>query len=168
MRKVRALRNQIGNQLDVHSAWMLTRSLETLRLRMDRAFANAATVADWLRAHPAVERVLYLGDASPESVQAEVIARQCGAMGATFSFVVKGGREAAFKVLDSLEVFKLAVSLGGTESLACHPGSTTHSGVSANEQAVLGMEEGLIRLSIGLEAAADLIADLERGLAKLA
>jgi methionine-gamma-lyase len=161
------LRNLIGNQLDVHSAWMLTRSLETLRLRMDKAFANAREVADWLIAQPAVERLLYLGDVDPSSPAGQVIARQCGARGATFSFVVKGGREAAFKVLDALEVFKLAVSLGGTESLACHPGSTTHSGVSANEQAVLGMEEGLIRLSIGIEAPRDLIADLARGLATL-
>jgi methionine-gamma-lyase len=167
MRKIRSLRNLIGNQLDVHSAWMLTRSLETLRLRMDRAFSNAREVADWLAAQPAVERMLYLGDVAPESAAGEVIARQCGAMGATFSFVVKGGREAAFKVLDALEVFKLAVSLGGTESLACHPGSTTHSGVSANERAILGMEEGLIRLSIGIEAPIDLIADLARGLATL-
>ena len=167
MKKVRSLRNLIGNQLDVHSAWMLTRSLETLRLRMDKAFANAAEVADWLRGQPAVERLAYLGDAQPGSAEAEVIARQCGAMGATFSFVVKGGRAAAFKVLDALEVFKLAVSLGGTESLACHPGSTTHSGVSANAQAMLGMEEGLIRLSIGIEAPKDLIADLARGLATL-
>ncbi|HWF00631.1 MAG TPA: cystathionine gamma-synthase family protein [Caulobacteraceae bacterium] len=167
MRKVRSLRNSIGNQLDVHSAWMLTRSLETLRLRMDRSFASAQTIAAWLKAQPAVERVLYLGDASADSRAAEVIARQCGAMGSTFSFVVKGGRDAAFAVLDTLEVFKLAVSLGGTESLACHPGSTTHSGVSANEQAILGLEEGLIRLSIGLEAPGDLMADLERGLAKL-
>ncbi len=167
MRKIRSLRNLIGNQLDVHSAWMLTRSLETLRLRMDRAFSNARDVADWLRAQPAVERVLYLGDVPLDSPAGQVIARQCGAMGATFSFVVKGGREAAFKVLDALEVFKLAVSLGGTESLACHPGSTTHSGVSANEQAILGLEEGLIRLSIGIEAPKDLIADLARGLATL-
>jgi methionine-gamma-lyase len=167
MRKIRSLRNLIGNQLDVHSAWMLTRSLETLRLRMDRAFANAREVADWLIAQPAVERLLYLGDVDPGSPAGEVIARQCGARGATFSFVVKGGREAAFKVLDALEVFKLAVSLGGTESLACHPGSTTHSGVSANEQAILGMEEGLIRLSIGIEAPKDLIADLAGGLAAL-
>jgi methionine-gamma-lyase len=168
MRKIRGLRNLIGNQLDVHSCWMLTRSLETLRLRMDKAFANAAEVAAWLRAQPAVERLAYLGDVAPGTPAGRVIAHQCGAMGATFSFVVKGGREAAFKVLDALEVFKLAVSLGGTESLACHPGSTTHSGVSANEQAVLGIEEGLIRLSIGIEAPGDLIADLERGLAKLA
>jgi methionine-gamma-lyase len=167
MKKVRSLRNLIGNQLDVHSAWMLTRSLETLRLRMDKAFDNAKVVADWLAAQPAVENVLYLGFAAPGSPAAKVTARQCGAHGAMFSFVVRGGRKAAFKVLDRLQVFKLAVSLGGTESLACHPGSTTHSGVSANEQAVLGISEGLIRLAIGIEAPKDLIADLARGLAAL-
>ncbi len=167
MKKVRSLRNLIGNQLDVHSAWMLTRSLETLRLRMDKAFENARVVADWLRSQPAVERLAYLGDAPDGSREAEVITRQCGAMGATFSFVVRGGQAAAFKVLDSLEVFKLAVSLGGTESLACHPASTTHSGVSANERAMLGIDEGLIRLSIGIESPKDLIADLARGLTTL-
>jgi methionine-gamma-lyase len=167
MKKVRSLRNLIGNQLDVHSCWMLTRSLETLRLRMDKAFENARAVAKWLSTHPAVERIAYLGAAAPGSRQAEVIERQCGAHGATFSFVVKGGREAAFQVLDNLQVFKLAVSLGGTESLACHPGSTTHSGVSANERIALGIEEGLIRLSIGIEAPEDLIADLDKAFATL-
>ena len=167
MKKVRSLRNLIGNQLDVHSCWMLTRSLETLRLRMDKAFANAREVADWLAAQPAVERLAYLGTAKSGSAEAGVIARQCGAFGATFSFVVRGGREAAFTVLDNLQVFKLAVSLGGSESLACHPGSTTHSGVSANERIALGIEEGLIRLSVGLEAPKDLIADLDRALGRL-
>jgi methionine-gamma-lyase len=164
MRKVRSIRNLIGNQLDVHSAWMLTRSLETLRLRMDKAFSNAQAVAEWLDAQPDVERVAYLGGLTPGSAAAEVVARQCGAHGATFSFVVRGGQEAAFKVLDRLQVFKLAVSLGGTESLACHPGSTTHSGVSAAEREALGIEEGMIRLSIGVEAPKDLIADLDRAL----
>jgi methionine-gamma-lyase len=164
MKKVRSLRNLIGNQLDVHSAWMLTRSLETLRLRMDKAFANAAEVAGWLRAQPAIERVDFPGFVSPDSREADVLARQCQAWGSTFSFVVRGGREAAFKVLDALEVFKLAVSLGGTESLACHPASTTHSGVSANERAVLGIDEGLIRVSVGIESPKDLIADLSLGL----
>lgn len=167
MRKIRSLRNLIGNQLDVHSCWMLTRSLETLRLRMDKAFANAAEVAGWLRAQPQVERVDYLGFAEAESREAEVIADQCRAHGATFSFVVRGGEPAAFKVLDSLEVFKLAVSLGGTESLACHPGSTTHSGVSANERAALKIDAGLIRLSVGIESPSDLVADLARGLARI-
>jgi len=167
MRKVRSLRNLIGNQLDVHSCWMLTRSLETLRLRMDKAFDNAAVVAKWLRAQPQVESVDYLGFAEPGSREAEVISGQCGAHGATFSFTVRGGQAAAFKALDSLEVFKLAVSLGGTESLACHPASTTHSGVSANERAVLGIGEGLIRVSVGIESPTDLIADLARGLAAI-
>jgi methionine-gamma-lyase len=167
MKKVRSLRNLIGNQLDVNSSWMLTRSLETLRLRMDKAFANARQVAEWLREQSAVERVDYLGFAAEGSPEAEVIARQCGAWGATFSFTLRGGREAAFKVLDALEVFKLAVSLGGTESLACHPGSTTHSGVSANERAILRIDEGLIRLSVGIESPKDLIADLAGGLGRL-
>lgn len=168
MRKIRSLRNLIGNQLDVHSCWMLTRSLETLRLRMDKSFANAAEVAAWLAAHPAVERLAWLGVAKQGSAEADVIARQCGAMGSTFSFVVRGGRAAAFQVLDALEVFKLAVSLGGTESLACHPASTTHSGVSANERAMLGMEEGMIRVSIGIESPKDLIADLAQALEGIA
>ena len=165
MTKVRSLRGSIGNQLDVNSAWMLTRSLETLRLRMDRAFDNAKIVADWLKAHPKVERVAYLGHCEPGSREAEVVARQCGAFGATFSFTVRGGEAVAFKVLDRLKIFKQAVSLGGTESLACHPGSTTHSGVSVNERNAIGIEPGLIRLSIGVEAAKDVIADLNQALA---
>jgi methionine-gamma-lyase len=167
MRKVRALRNLIGNQLDVHSAWMLTRSLETLRLRMDQAFTNAAAVARWLSSHPRVETVAWLGALDPGSAAAEVVARQCSAYGATFSFVVRGGEAAAFQVLDSLKVFKLAVSLGGTESLACHPASTTHSGVPAAERQALGVTEGMIRLSVGLEAPEDLIADLAAALDSL-
>jgi len=167
MTKVRALRNTIGNQLDVHSAWMLTRSLETLRLRIDQAFANAAAVAAWLASHPRVEALAYLGALPPGSRAAEVVARQCGGFGATFSFVVGGGQAAAFQVLDRLKVFKLAVSLGGTESLACHPGSTTHSGVPAAEREALGVSEGMIRLSIGLEAPEDLISDLSEALASL-
>lgn len=167
MRKVRSLRNLTGNQLDVHSAWMLTRSLETLRLRMDQAFANAAVVAQWLSSHPRVETLAYLGALPPGSPAAEVTARQCSGHGATFSFVVRGGEAAAFHVLDRLKVFKLAVSLGGTESLACHPGSTTHSGIPAAEREALGIVEGMIRLSIGLEAPKDLIADLDAAMAGL-
>ncbi|MGH6991700.1 MAG: PLP-dependent transferase, partial [Caulobacteraceae bacterium] len=164
MAKVRSLRNLIGNQLDVNSCWMLTRSLETLRIRMDRAFASAREVANWLSRRPEVEKVAWLGAIDPDSPEGKVSARQSDGTGATFSFVVRGGRAAAFKVLDTLEVIKLAVSLGGTESLACHPGTTTHSGVPAKTRERLGIEEGMIRISIGLEAASDLIADLERGL----
>jgi methionine-gamma-lyase len=165
MRKVRSLRNLIGNQLDVHSAWMLTRSLETLRLRMDQAFANARQVAAWLADHPKVDSVAYLGALPPGSRAAEVVARQCDAHGATFSFIIRGGKTAAFQLLDRLQVFKLAVSLGGTESLACHPASTTHSGVPVAQRDAMGITEGMVRLSIGIEAPADLIADLDRALA---
>ncbi len=167
MTLVRRMRNLVGNQLDVNSSWMLTRSLETLRVRMNAIMVNAAMVAAWLTRQTKVEAMAWLGAVDPASPEGLVIARQCTAEGATFSFVVKGGREAAFKVLDTLQVFKLAVSLGGTESLACHPGTTTHSGVSANERAALGIVDGMIRLSIGLEDPADLIADLERGLAAI-
>ncbi|HEV2364521.1 MAG TPA: cystathionine gamma-synthase family protein [Caulobacteraceae bacterium] len=165
MGRIRSIRNLIGNQLDVNSCWMLTRSLETLRLRVDKCFDNARIVAEWLGRHPKVERLAWLGAVDPASAAGKVIARQCGATGATFSFVVKGGRAAAFRTLDTLQVIKLAVSLGGTESLACHPGTTTHSGVSENERAALGIEEGMIRLSTGVEAPEDLIADLDAGLA---
>lgn len=167
IRPIRALRSLCGNQLDAHSAWMVTRSLETLRLRVDRALANAAETAAWLARHPAVERLNHLSVVPPDSPEGGVIARQCRALGATFSFVVAGGEAAAFRVLDRLEVFKLAVSLGGTESLACHPASTTHSGVSEEERTRLGIEPGMIRLSIGVEAADDLIADLAQALAAL-
>lgn len=167
MKKVRSLRNLVGNQLDVHSAWMLTRSLETLRVRVDQAFDNAATVANWLAVHPRVETLAYLGALPQGSPAADVVARQCSAYGATFSFVVAGGEAAAFQVLDRLKIFRLAVSLGGTESLACHPASTTHSGVPIAEREALGVSEGMIRLSIGLEAPQDLIADLDQALASL-
>ncbi|HUZ14188.1 MAG TPA: cystathionine gamma-synthase family protein [Caulobacteraceae bacterium] len=165
--KVRSLRGLLGNQADAHGAWMLTRSLETLRLRMDGSFAGAAEVAAWLVRQPQVERVAYLGGYAPSSPAARVIRRQCRAMGATFSFVVRGGRAAAYRVLDRLQVFKLAVSLGGTESLACHPRTTTHSGVGAAELEALGVEEGMIRLSVGLEAPRDLIADLGLAMAEI-
>src|SRR5262249_1206552 len=133
----------------------------------DQAFDNAAVVAEWLSSHPRVEKVAYLGALPAGSAAADVVVRQCSAYGATFSFIVRGGEAAAFQGLDHLKGFKLAVSLGGTESLACHPASTTHSGVPAAEREALGITEGMIRLSIGLEAPQDLIADLDAALASL-
>ncbi len=106
----------------------------------------------------------YLGFLEPGGRDAEVYARQCASAGSTFAFVVAGGDGAAFRMLDNLKLIKLAVSLGGTESLMCHPGSTTHSGVAPELQERLGFTPGLLRLSVGLEHPDDLIADLEQAL----
>jgi methionine-gamma-lyase len=163
MRPVRAMRGAIGTQLDPHSCWMLGRSLETLSLRMKAAVAGAITVADFLRGHPRVARVHDLS-ALNAGRAAQVYAAQCGAPGSTFSFDIQGGQAEAFAALNRLSVFKLAVSLGGTESLASHPASTTHSGVPEAVRAAIGLSQATIRLSIGVEDPADLIADLTHAL----
>jgi methionine-gamma-lyase len=160
LKPVRALRSAIGTQLDPHSCWMLGRSLETLALRMTRATQSAAIVADYLRNHPYVEAVhtlFWLPDGTPART---VFDAQCNGGGSTFSIEVRGGQDAAFRLLNALQIFKLAVSLGGTESLASHPASTTHSGIAPETRARIGVTEGLIRFSIGIEHPDDLIADL--------
>jgi cystathionine beta-lyase/cystathionine gamma-synthase len=151
--------------LDSHSCWLLTRSLETVQLRMERAFRNAKVCAEFLNAHPKVTQVMYPGFLKAGDPQKKVFDEQCEAAGATFSFDVKGGKEAAFRMLDHLQLIKLAVSLGGTESLMCHPGSTTHSAVPADVRARIGFTDGLIRFSVGIEAPEDLVADLGQALA---
>jgi methionine-gamma-lyase len=163
-RPVKLLRGSIGTQLDPHSCWMLGRSLETLELRMERANKNAAAVARFLQGHPSVTRVHYLPFIEPKSPQRRVFKAQCRAAGSTFSFDIAGGEKQAFQCLNRLEIFKLAVSLGGTESLACHPASTTHSGVPADVRAAIGISDSTIRLSIGIEHPDDLVADLEQAL----
>jgi len=164
---VRALRSAIGTQLDPHSCWMLGRSLETLGVRMARATQSAAIVADFLRDHPQVERVhtlFWLPDGTPQKA---VLDRQCSGGGSTFSIEIRGGQETAFRLLNALRIFKLAVSLGGTESLASHPASTTHSGIPPETRARIGVSDGLIRFSIGMEHPDDLIADLRQALSTL-
>jgi methionine-gamma-lyase len=163
---VKALRGAIGTQLDPHSCWMLGRSLETLSLRMERANTNARIVADYLRGHPAVSKVHHLDFVEGEAEKA-TYARQCTGAGSTFSFDIVGGQAEAFAFLDSLQIFKLAVSLGGTESLASHPAAMTHSGVPAEIRARIGVLETTIRLSIGIENADDLIADLAQALGRV-
>jgi methionine-gamma-lyase len=168
MQPVRALRSALGTQSDPHTAWMLLRSLETLSLRMERSAENAVRVATFLRGHPQVRHVNYLGFLPPSDPRQRVFARQCLSAGSTFAFHVRGGEAEAFKVLDSLQFIKLAVSLGGTETLMSHPASTTHSGVPKETRDRLGVTDDLIRISVGIEAAADLIADLDQALATLA
>ena len=166
LRPVQLLRGAIGTQLDPHSCWMLGRSLETLSLRMRAAAANAATVAAFLAAHPRIAAVHALDRPGAPVAARGVYERQCSGPGSTFSVELRGGQADAFRVLNALRVFKLAVSLGGTESLASHPASTTHSGVPAEVRARIGVSDGLIRLSIGIEAAEDLVADLRQALAE--
>jgi methionine-gamma-lyase len=164
MKDVKALRGAIGTQLDPHSCWMISRSLETLSLRMEKADRNARLVADYLRDHPKVERVHYLAHHAEDSPAGRLFARQCSGAGSTFSFDIVGGQTAAFKFLNALQILKLAVSLGGTESLASHPATMTHSGVPADIRQRIGVLDSTIRLSIGIEHPSDLIADIAQAL----
>jgi methionine-gamma-lyase len=164
MKDIRALRSAIGTQLDPHSCWMLGRSLETLSLRMEKADRNARIVADYLRDHAKVADVHYLAHLEPASPAGLLFARQCSGAGSTFSFDIVGGQTAAFKFLNALQIFKLAVSLGGTESLASLPASMTHSGVPVEVRQKIGVLDSTIRLSIGIEHPSDLIADIAQAL----
>lgn len=162
---VKALRGSLGTQLDPHSCWMLGRSLETLGLRMERADSNARLVAEYLRDHPKVDKVHYLAFLDKGSPAQAVYIRQCTGAGSTFSFDIKGGQKEAFAFLNALQIFKLAVSLGGTESLASHPAAMTHSGVPVDVRDRIGVLDTTIRVSVGIEHPDDLIADLTQALA---
>lgn len=162
---IKALRGSVGTQLDPHSCWMLGRSLETLAIRMERANSNARLVAEYLRDHPRVDKVHYLEFLEPGSPARAVYDRQCTGAGSTFSFDIKGGQKEAFAFLNALQVFKLAVSLGGTESLASHPAAMTHSGVPVEVRDRIGVLDTTIRMSVGIEHPDDLIADLTQALA---
>jgi len=168
LRPVRLLRGAIGTQLDPHSCWMLGRSLETLSLRMIRATQNAEAVAAYLAAHPRVRAVHVLNGLAPGTAARRVYDTQCTGAGSTFSIDIVGGQAEAFRFLNALRIFKLAVSLGGTESLASHPATTTHSGVPLDVRNRSGVLDSTIRLSIGIEHPDDLIADLTQALARAA
>jgi methionine-gamma-lyase len=163
---IRAMRNTIGTITDPHSAWMLLRSLETLELRMTRAGENAEKVCRFFRGHPKVETVGYLGFLEDDR-QADIYRRHCSGAGSTFSLYLKGGEREAFAFLDSLKIAKLAVSLGGTETLASAPAAMTHLSVPDARKAALGISDNLVRISVGVEDAGDLIADFEQALASI-
>ena len=164
IQKVRLLRGAFGSQLDPHSSWMIARSMETLILRMRRAAATASRVAHWLADNPVRKVKVLHPQLITDPAYQEVYRRQCSGAGSTFSLVLDGDRKMAFRFINALTLFKSAVSLGGTESLVCHPASTTHSGVPVEVREQVGVSEGLVRLSIGLEHEEDLIADLENAL----
>ncbi|HWU93791.1 MAG TPA: cystathionine gamma-synthase family protein [Sphingomicrobium sp.] len=162
--QVRMMRNTIGTICDPNTAWMLLRSLETLELRMTRAGENAAKVCEFLRTHPKVEKVGYLGFLEEGSRQADIFRRHCTGAGSTFSLYLKGGEKEAFAFLDALEIAHLAVSLGGTETLASAPAAMTHLSVPDERKAALGITDNLVRISIGVEDPDDLIADFANAL----
>ena len=163
MDPVRALRNTMGGIVDPNTAWMLMRSLETVELRMQRAGENAAKVCDFLKSHPKVEALGYLGLIN-DARQQDIYDRHCLGAGSTFSVFIKGGEAESFAFLDHLTIAKLAVSLGGTETLASHPASMTHLSVPAARKAMLGITDNLVRISVGIEDADDLIADFAQAL----
>ncbi len=161
---IRALRNTMGGICDPNTAWMLLRSFETLEIRMQRATENAIRVCDFLKDHPKVEGVGFLG-LLKDGRQKDIYDRHCTGPGSTFSLFVKGREAEAFRFLDNLRIAKLAVSLGGTETLASHPAAMTHLSVPDARKAQLGITDNLVRVSIGIEDADDLIADFEQALA---
>ena len=163
MTPVRMLRNTMGGICDPNTAWMLLRSLETVELRMQRAGENAAKVCDFLKKHPKVVGLGYLGMIE-DARQQDIYDRHCLGAGSTFSLLLKGGEAESFRFLDAMRIAKLAVSLGGTETLASHPASMTHLSVPDARKAELGISDNLVRISIGIEDADDLIADFEQAL----
>jgi methionine-gamma-lyase len=163
---IRMLRNTIGTITDPNTAWMLLRSLETLELRMERAGENAAKVCAFLRHHPKVESVGYLGflEDGGDARQADIYRRHCTGAGSTFSLYLKGGEKEAFAFLDALKIAHLAVSLGGTETLASAPAAMTHLSVPEERKQALGITDNLVRISIGVEDPDDLVADFAQAL----
>lgn len=151
-----------GPTLAPFNAWVLLSGLETLSLRMEKHSANALQLAQWLEAHPVIERVYYPGLASHP--QHELAARQQQGGGAVVSFVVKGGRAGAWKLVDGVQLISRTANLGDVKSTITHPASTTHARVAPEVRLKAGIEEGLIRVAVGLENVADLQADLARGL----
>jgi len=161
---VRGMRTILGTISDPHTCWLLMRSLETLKLRMTSAMKNARYVAEFLADHPKVKTVHYLGFLTPDDPQHDLFQRQCQSPGSTFAFEVYGGEAEAFRLLNKLQVVKLAVSLGGTETLMEHPATMTHSDIPPDRQAEMGITPSMVRISVGLEHPTDVIADLAQAL----
>lgn len=163
--KIKKTRTFFGTMIDPHTSWLLMRSLETLKLRMEAAARNAEKVAAYLSTHPKVEKVYYLGFTEKNNPdQWAILKKQNLSFGAMLSFDVKGGEKEAFKFLNNLHHIKLAVSLGGTESLAEHPATMTHADVPEEEKEFYHISPKMIRLSIGVENVDDIIADIEGAL----
>ena len=161
---LKQLRTLLGSPLDAHTSWMVLRSLETMHLRTERAGENARAIAHFLCAHDAIRAVNYVGFMAPGTPGGDVFARQCRGAGSTFTFKIRGGEAAAFRMLDRLRVIQMAVSLGGTETLICHSATTTHFNVPAERRLDVGIDDDSLRISVGVEHRDDLIEDLRQAL----
>ncbi len=160
--KVQTLRTIFGTMGGPWTGWLTMRSLETLKLRMTQQVDNAKYIADFLSVHPKVDKVHYLDLLEEGDPQYDIYQKQCDEPGAIVSFEIDGGEKEAFKFLNSLELIHLAVSLGGTESLAEHPATMTHSDIEPDEQRRMGITDNMVRLSIGVENKKDLVEDLKQ------
>ena len=168
MKRVKGLRTFLGNMASPNSGWLLLRSLETLKVRMDTQAINAEKVAAFLNTHPLIEKVYYIGNLSEkDGAQFNIKNKQCLSNGGMISFDVKGAEKDAFRFLNSLKLIKLAVSLGGTESLAEHPATMTHVDLDPALKNKLSITEKMVRLSIGVEFYEDIIYDIEQALTKI-
>ncbi len=156
---------QTGPSISPFNAWVLLKSLETLPVRVRAQSAAAAEIAGTLEGKPGISRVLYCG--SKNHPQAELARRQMTGGSQIITFEVEGGKEAAFRFLNALKIIKISNNLGDAKSIVTHPATTTHQRLKPEARAELGISDGMIRLSVGLEAPADLMADLDRGLAAM-
>ncbi len=164
--KIRGKRNMFGNILPPDECWMLDSRLPTVGLRMNRQSKNAQRLAEALDGHKRLQAVYY-PTLFKDPEQKRIFEKQCAFPGGIFSLEFKGGKPAAFEFLRNIRIGKNAVSLGGVETLVCHPKSTTHSGMSAQELAESGVTDGLVRVSVGIEDWRDLLADFEQALAAI-
>jgi len=165
--RIKVLRTFLGNMAAPHTGWLLMRSLETLKIRMEQQARNAQQVAAFLDNHKKVEKVYYLGLIKENTKEYEIYQKQYDSPGAMLSFDIVGGEKEAFNFIDSLKLIKLAVSLGGTESLVEHPATMTHAGVEPNHREELSITEKLVRISVGVENHEDLIWDINQALEKV-
>jgi methionine-gamma-lyase len=164
IRKIRSVRGMFGNILQPDECWILDGRLPTVSLRMNRQSKNAQRIAEALHGHKLLSEVIY-PTLFTDPEQRRIFEKQCDFPGGMFSIVFRGGKEAAFEFLRHLKIARNAVSLGGVETLVCHPKSTTHSGMTPQELAESGVTDGLVRISVGIEDWRDLLADFEQALA---
>jgi len=165
VKQLRTMMVTLGCNMDPHQAFLVSRGIKTLSLRVERAQENAMKIARWLEAHPKVEWVRYVGLASHP--QHDLVKRQMSGFGSMISFELTGGFEAGRRLMDSVHLATLAVSLGGVESLIEHPASMTHAGMSEADRLEGGITAGLVRYSVGVESVDDLLADLKQALERI-